>query len=133
MTNPLLELKKFGQSVWYDNIYRAQLVSGQFIDAQLGTPLPKLCKVKLKMLGFTIEARERLFVHADHHFRRFNDRDDIIALFQVQTFRRSPCNRRHNFLPIGKRHNHFCHHRSKFDGLHFGPQLVPRTESSYHS
>src|SRR5947199_714723 len=30
MTNPLLELKKFGQSVWYDNIDRAQLVSGQF-------------------------------------------------------------------------------------------------------
>src|SRR5947209_7209681 len=30
MTNPLLELQKFGQSVWYDNIDRAQLVSGQF-------------------------------------------------------------------------------------------------------
>src|SRR5438128_1941334 len=30
MTNPLLELKKFGQSVWYDNIDRSQLVSGQF-------------------------------------------------------------------------------------------------------
>src|SRR5438094_3596839 len=30
MTNPLLELKNFGQSVWYDNIDRAQLVSGQF-------------------------------------------------------------------------------------------------------
>jgi transaldolase len=30
MTNPLLELKKLGQSVWYDNIDRAQLVSGQF-------------------------------------------------------------------------------------------------------
>lgn len=30
MTNPLLELKKLGQSVWYDNIDRAQLISGQF-------------------------------------------------------------------------------------------------------
>src|SRR5256884_8541790 len=30
MTNPLLELKKFGQSVWYDNIDRSQLASGQF-------------------------------------------------------------------------------------------------------
>jgi transaldolase len=30
MTNPLLELKTLGQSVWYDNIDRAQLVSGQF-------------------------------------------------------------------------------------------------------
>ncbi|HEU5230970.1 MAG TPA: transaldolase [Ktedonobacteraceae bacterium] len=30
MTNPLLELKKLGQSVWYDNIDRAQLTSGQF-------------------------------------------------------------------------------------------------------
>jgi transaldolase len=30
MTNPLLELKNYGQSVWYDNIDRAQLVSGQF-------------------------------------------------------------------------------------------------------
>jgi transaldolase len=30
MTNPLQELKKLGQSVWYDNIDRAQLVSGQF-------------------------------------------------------------------------------------------------------
>jgi transaldolase len=30
MTNPLQELKKYGQSVWYDNIDRAQLVSGQF-------------------------------------------------------------------------------------------------------
>src|SRR5437660_2314933 len=30
MTNPLLELKNLGQSVWYDNIDRAQLISGQF-------------------------------------------------------------------------------------------------------
>jgi len=30
MTNPLLQLKDYGQSVWYDNIDRAQLVSGQF-------------------------------------------------------------------------------------------------------
>jgi transaldolase len=30
MTNPLLELKNYGQSVWYDNIDRTQLVSGQF-------------------------------------------------------------------------------------------------------
>ena len=30
MTNPLLQLKALGQSVWYDNINRAQLVSGQF-------------------------------------------------------------------------------------------------------
>jgi transaldolase len=30
MTNPLLLLKTYGQSVWYDNIDRAQLVSGQF-------------------------------------------------------------------------------------------------------
>jgi transaldolase len=30
MTNPLLLLRNFGQSVWYDNIDRAQLVSGQF-------------------------------------------------------------------------------------------------------
>lgn len=30
MTNPLIELKALGQSVWYDNIDRAQLVSGQF-------------------------------------------------------------------------------------------------------
>jgi len=30
MTNPLLQLKALGQSVWYDNIDRAQLVSGQF-------------------------------------------------------------------------------------------------------
>jgi transaldolase len=30
MTNPLLQLKSFGQSVWYDNIDRSQLVSGQF-------------------------------------------------------------------------------------------------------
>ncbi len=30
MTNPLLELQQFGQSVWYDNIDRAQLASGQF-------------------------------------------------------------------------------------------------------
>ncbi len=30
MTNPLLQLKTLGQSVWYDNIDRAQLASGQF-------------------------------------------------------------------------------------------------------
>jgi len=30
MTNPLLQLKDYGQSVWYDNIDRTQLVSGQF-------------------------------------------------------------------------------------------------------
>jgi transaldolase len=30
MTNPLMQLKAYGQSVWYDNIDRAQLVSGQF-------------------------------------------------------------------------------------------------------
>jgi transaldolase len=30
MTNPLLQLKSHGQSVWYDNIDRSQLVSGQF-------------------------------------------------------------------------------------------------------
>jgi transaldolase len=30
MTNPLLQLKDYGQSVWYDNIDRAQLVNGQF-------------------------------------------------------------------------------------------------------
>ncbi len=30
MTNPLLALKALGQSVWYDTIDRAQLVSGQF-------------------------------------------------------------------------------------------------------
>lgn len=30
MTNPLLQLKALGQSVWYDNIDRTQLVSGQF-------------------------------------------------------------------------------------------------------
>lgn len=30
MTNPLLQLKSLGQSVWYDNIDRAQLASGQF-------------------------------------------------------------------------------------------------------
>jgi transaldolase len=30
MTNPLLQLKEYGQSVWYDNIDRTQLVSGQF-------------------------------------------------------------------------------------------------------
>ena len=30
MSNPLLQLKNFGQSVWYDNIDRSQLVSGQF-------------------------------------------------------------------------------------------------------
>jgi len=30
MPNPLQQLKNFGQSVWYDNIDRGQLVSGQF-------------------------------------------------------------------------------------------------------
>jgi transaldolase len=30
MPNPLLQLKTLGQSVWYDNVDRAQLVSGQF-------------------------------------------------------------------------------------------------------
>ncbi len=30
MTNPLAQLKSQGQSVWYDNIDRAQLASGQF-------------------------------------------------------------------------------------------------------
>ena len=30
MTNPLLQLQKLGQSVWYDNIDRGQLASGQF-------------------------------------------------------------------------------------------------------
>ena len=30
MANPLLELQKQGQSVWYDNVDRAQLDSGQF-------------------------------------------------------------------------------------------------------
>ena len=30
MTNPLLQLKDQGQSVWYDNIDRSQLTSGQF-------------------------------------------------------------------------------------------------------
>ena len=30
MANPLLQLKNIGQSVWYDNIDRAQLASGQF-------------------------------------------------------------------------------------------------------
>ncbi len=30
MNNPLLQLKTFGQSVWYDNIDRTQLISGQF-------------------------------------------------------------------------------------------------------
>ncbi|HLI69195.1 MAG TPA: transaldolase [Ktedonobacteraceae bacterium] len=30
MSNPLLQLKTLGQSVWYDNIDRAQLVSGEF-------------------------------------------------------------------------------------------------------
>jgi transaldolase len=30
MTNPLVELQKYGQSVWYDNIDRSQLASGQF-------------------------------------------------------------------------------------------------------
>ena len=32
MSNPLQQLKNFGQSVWYDNIDRSQLVSGQFKD-----------------------------------------------------------------------------------------------------
>ena len=30
MTNPLQQLKAHGQSVWYDNIDRAQLLSGLF-------------------------------------------------------------------------------------------------------
>jgi transaldolase len=30
MTNPLIQLQKEGQSVWYDNIDRSQLVSGEF-------------------------------------------------------------------------------------------------------
>lgn len=30
MNNPLLQLKTYGQSVWYDNIDRSQLISGQF-------------------------------------------------------------------------------------------------------
>ncbi|MGH2480353.1 MAG: transaldolase family protein, partial [Ktedonobacteraceae bacterium] len=30
MDNPLVQLKTQGQSVWYDNINRAQLVSGEF-------------------------------------------------------------------------------------------------------
>ncbi len=30
MSNPLLDLKNFGQSVWYDNIDRAQLQSGEY-------------------------------------------------------------------------------------------------------
>lgn len=30
MTNPLKQLQQYGQSVWYDNIDRAQLASGQF-------------------------------------------------------------------------------------------------------
>src|SRR3989441_1793208 len=30
MTNPLLQLKELGQSVWYDNIDRTQLTNGQF-------------------------------------------------------------------------------------------------------
>jgi transaldolase len=30
MDNPLLQLKTVGQSVWYDNIDRSQLISGQF-------------------------------------------------------------------------------------------------------
>ena len=30
MNNPLLQLKTYGQSVWFDNIDRAQLISGQF-------------------------------------------------------------------------------------------------------
>ena len=32
MSNPLQQLKHFGQSVWYDNIDRSQLISGQFKD-----------------------------------------------------------------------------------------------------
>ena len=30
MTNPLQQLQSLGQSVWYDNIDRSQLASGQF-------------------------------------------------------------------------------------------------------
>jgi len=30
MSNPLLQLKNYGQSVWYDNIDRTQLISGDF-------------------------------------------------------------------------------------------------------
>lgn len=30
MSNPLLQLKDYGQSVWYDNIDRTQLISGDF-------------------------------------------------------------------------------------------------------
>src|SRR5215469_3704319 len=30
MANPLLELKALGQSVWYDNVDRSQLISGEF-------------------------------------------------------------------------------------------------------
>src|SRR5205809_7841144 len=30
MTNPLLQLKELGQSVWYDNIDRSQLTNGHF-------------------------------------------------------------------------------------------------------
>lgn len=30
MANPLLQLKDYGQSVWYDNIDRAQLEAGEF-------------------------------------------------------------------------------------------------------
>src|SRR5437763_16374508 len=30
MTNPLLQIKELGQSVWYDNIDRSQLNNGQF-------------------------------------------------------------------------------------------------------
>ena len=29
MTNPLLELKKYGQSVWYDNLNRELIVHGK--------------------------------------------------------------------------------------------------------
>jgi hypothetical protein len=29
MTNPLRELKRYGQSVWYDGLRRAVLVSGE--------------------------------------------------------------------------------------------------------
>jgi hypothetical protein len=29
MANPLLELKKYGQSVWYDNLNREMLMSGK--------------------------------------------------------------------------------------------------------
>src|SRR5439155_26352298 len=30
MTNPLVQLQSLGQSVWYDNIDRSQLISGKF-------------------------------------------------------------------------------------------------------